>query len=307
MHKLTQSMLDSALSLAAEVQADAVLFDIDCFDPLDELSGAIEQYKDRIVCVTRSASEELPVRDNLKILEIPNIPLTRMGQIKMAIVLGVAEKIFERSDLVVCLTGIHGSGKLDMITVIKVGEEPEIFLTEDANPVPPDVQPVVFERILSVVSELAAEGRERRPVGTIFVLGDSEKVLENSRQLVFNPFHGYPEEQRNILTGELDETLKEFSAIDGAFIIRGDGCVLSAGRYLMGKSKSNEPLRSGLGTRHEAACAITAITDAVAIVLSQSTSTITIFASGKMITEIEKIRAGTERMVRSPFWNSDQA
>jgi DNA integrity scanning protein DisA with diadenylate cyclase activity len=149
----------------------------------------------------------------------------------------------------------------------------------------------VFEKLLTLANELAAQGREQRPVGAIFVVGDSENVLENSRQLVFNPFKGYSEEERNILTGDLDETIKEFSAIDGAFIFRGDGVVLSAGRYLVPKGKPAEPLRSGLGARHEAAAAITAVTDAVAICVSQSTQTITIYNSGRTLTEIERGRS----------------
>ena len=120
--------------------------------------------------------------------------------------------------------------------------------------------PAVFERLLTLASELGLEGREGRPVGTLFVVGDSDRVLSQSHQLVINPFHGYPEAERNILDPRLEETIKEFSAIDGAFIIRGDGVILSAGRYLAPQSKLDEPLPQGLGTRHEAAAAITMTT-----------------------------------------------
>ena len=56
-------------------------------------------------------------------------------------------------------------------------------------------------------------------------------MLQLSRQLVMNPFHGYPEEDRNILDPNLRETIREFSAIDGAFVIRDDGVVMAAGRH----------------------------------------------------------------------------
>jgi DNA integrity scanning protein DisA with diadenylate cyclase activity len=165
-----------------------------------------------------------------------------------------------------------------------------MFASTAAEPLPPDVTPTVFERLLTLASELGLEGREGRPVGTIFVVGDSDRVLAQSHQLVINPFHGYPETERNILDPRLEETVKEFSAIDGAFVIRGDGVLLSAGRYLAPHSKLEENLPQGLGTRHEAAAAITMTTSAIALCVSQSTGTISIFKQGRLITDIQKPR-----------------
>lgn len=294
MKKLTEAMLQHACSIAREMNAKAVMFDADSVESDDELLRLLEQMDHRAVLFTRDRENlGLPPDATQTVVSLPKVPLSRIGQIKVAVLLGVAEKLYERGDLIVCLSGGQQSDRLDMMAVVKVGDEPEFFLTNEASPLPPDVQPAVFERVLSIASELAVEGREHRPVGAIFVVGDSDRVLENSRQLVFNPFHGYPEEERNILLHSLEETIKEFSAIDGAFVIRGDGVVLSAGRYLMPKGKASESLRSGLGTRHEAAAAITAVTDAVAITLSQSTSTVTIYNSGRTLTEIEKIRSGS--------------
>jgi DNA integrity scanning protein DisA with diadenylate cyclase activity len=42
------------------------------------------------------------------------------------------------------------------------------------------VQPEVFERLLTIVLELAEEGKEGRPLGTVFVLGDHETVEQDS-------------------------------------------------------------------------------------------------------------------------------
>ena len=105
---------------------------------------------------------------------------------------------------------------------------------------------------------------------------------------MINPFHGYPEDERNILDPRLEETIKEFSAIDGAFVVRGDGVVLAAGRYLAPRSKLDEQLPQGLGTRHEAAAGITATTQAIALCISQSTGTVSIFKDGRLITDIQK-------------------
>ena len=299
MNKLTQAIVEHAHAIAQEIGAEAVMFAADVLESAEELEEVVRGLNYRVVLVGRNSNvHDFPKLDSVTVITVPDIPLSRLGQIKIAMVIAVAEKIFSRGDLVICLSGVQESDSLDMLTAIRIGEEVEFFVTDESNPLPPDVQPAVFERILSIASELATEGREHRPVGAIFVLGDHDHVLEESRQLIRNPFHGYTEEERNVLSDDLEETLKEYAAIDGAFIIRGDGVLLSAGRYLMPKGKPAEQLRAGLGTRHEAAAAITAVTDAVAICLSQSTSTITIFNSGRVMTEIEKIRGGSDRWTR---------
>ncbi|RMD66009.1 hypothetical protein D6833_02055, partial [Candidatus Parcubacteria bacterium] len=170
----------------------------------------------------------------------------------------------------------------------------DIFFGKFMGPVaiqPQDPQHIpsqVFEAVLNLAVELASQGREGKPVGTIFVVGDHEKVLQFSRQTIFNPFHGYPEEERNILNPQLRETLKEFSALDGAFVIREDGVVLCAGRYLNVALAPNVDLPQGLGSRHAAAAGITSVSEAVAIVISESTGDVRVFKNGVIFLEIEK-------------------
>jgi len=141
---------------------------------------------------------------------------------------------------------------------------------------------------LNLAVELASQGREGKPVGTIFVLGDHQTVMQFSRQTIFNPFHGYPEEERNILNPALRETLKEFSALDGAFVLREDGVVLAAGRHLNAALASTVDLPQGLGSRHVAAAGITSVTKAIAIAISESTGDVRIFKDGAIFMEIEK-------------------
>lgn len=289
MNSLTQSMVRHAHAIAREVGACALMFDADIIEAPGDLEEVLREMNFRVILLNRN--KEIPEvldRDLCTILSVPDVPLSRTGQIKMSVLLGLSEKLFGRGDVVVCVTGVLASDRLDLLAIIRVGDEPEFLMTDESNPLPADVQPAVFEHVLRLASELAVEGREGRPVGALFVLGDHEKVLDFSRQSILNPFHGYPEEDRNLLSTKIDDTVKEYTAIDGAFVIRGDGIVLAAGRYLMPGARGAEPQRGGLGSRHESAAAITASTDAVAIILSQSTGTITVFDSGQVLTEIER-------------------
>jgi diadenylate cyclase len=105
--------------------------------------------------------------------------------------------------------------------------------------------------------------------------------------MIMNPFKGYDEEERNLISSSLKETVREFSAMDGAFVVANDGTILAAGRYL-GAAIDESALPRGLGSRHIAAAGITALTKSVAFVISESSGDVRIFKDGKIIMHIEK-------------------
>jgi len=291
---LTRSLVRHAHAIAREVGARVVLLYADVVEDDQDLADLIQDVDFRVILVSRRLGFQAPRgwEELCAIVRVPDITMTRAGQIKVATLVAAAESLIRIGDRIVCLTGIDGSGTIDTIIVLDLGTELEMFAYSTADPLPVDVTPAVFERLLSLASELGLEGREGRPVGTIFVVGDSDRVLTQSHQLVINPFHGYPENDRNILDPRLEETIKEFSAIDGSFIVRGDGVLLSAGRYLAPHARLDAALPQGLGTRHEAAAAITVTTSAISLCVSQSTGTISIFKEGRLITDIVKPRGG---------------
>jgi DNA integrity scanning protein DisA with diadenylate cyclase activity len=276
--------------LAREVGASAILVLADVIERDGELRNLIEIADIRTILISRdrnlpAASDSLPAHTEW--ITVPEVHMTRMGQVKVALLVSLAKGLLTRRDRVVCLTGVDEEHSVDTCLVLNLETEPELFSTADTVLLSKGVSPAVFERTLMLASQLATEGREGRPIGTLFVIGDSQTVLAQSRPLILNPFHGYPESERNILDPNVEETIKEFSAIDGAFIVRGDGVVLAAGMQLVGIT-AGQQLPHGLGTRHAAACAITASSGAVAIVISQSTGTISIFKSGDLVTDIHR-------------------
>jgi diadenylate cyclase len=283
-------MVRHAHAVAREVGARVILLHADVVEEDCDLSALIQDVDFRVILVSRRPSFRAPAEwdQQCSVVRIPDVAMTRTGQIKVAILVSAAESLIHPGDRILCLTGLDLSGTIDTIMVLDMGLEIELFSVTTAEPLPPDLTPTVFERVLTMAGELGVEGREGRPVGTLFVLGDSDRVLAQSHQLVINPFQGYPESERNILDPRLEETIKEFSAIDGAFIVRGDGVVLAAGRYLAPRGKLDPPLPHGLGTRHEAAAGITAMSQAVALCVSQSTGTVSVFKGGRLITDIPK-------------------
>lgn len=221
------------------------------------------------------------------IIQVKAYSSGRFAQMRSAVLLGLSRGWFQFNDRLCCVGGIADSNQFDTIAVVDVEREFQSLMSGQADLLPSDVDPEVLERIIAIATELSAEGREGRPVGSLFVVGDTAKVEKMSKPLVMNPFFGYKDEDKNILNPFMDETIKEFSSLDGAFVIRGDGVVRSAGSLLQA-ADVDHLLPSGLGSRHAAAAAMSMATDCVAIVVSSSSGQVTLFRRGVMLPLIER-------------------
>ncbi len=226
-------------------------------------------------------------------IRLPAADLTRFGQINLAVLIALSRGLVTSQHMVAYVTGNATTGALDSICLLDIDREYNMFFRpEDHGFLPPDLKPEVLERVLNIAYDLSEEGREGKSVGALLVLGDDEAVTERSRQMVLNPFRGYLEEELNVLDPSLEETIKEYSTIDGAFIIRGDGVLLAAGAYLK-PGRPVKDLPSGLGARHQAAASITASTAALAITISESTGKVTLFRNGQILLHLERYRRPT--------------
>ncbi|MFO8163927.1 MAG: DNA integrity scanning protein DisA nucleotide-binding domain protein [Thermodesulfobacteriota bacterium] len=283
----TELMLKQAASIASKVKADAILVHLETTEDILPFLK-VEGKKFKVIVVTKNElSLEKAASLKCNTIIVPDVYLTRDGYLKFGFLAGISKGILFKGDILVCVGGQIEKGYMDTIMILKVGDESEILSFAEESPFPKNIKPDIFESLLTLVMEMAYEGREGRPIGTTFILGDHEKVLQYSRQLVFNPFQGHSEDVLHITKPEVRETLKEFSSIDGAFVIRDDGVALAAGRYL-NAAHHGEPMPQGLGARHSSAAAITGVTDSVALVISESTGKVSIFKGGRIVTTIEK-------------------
>lgn len=144
--------------------------------------------------------------------------------------------------------------------------------------------PVILEKTLHLAIEIAREGREGKKIGTLLVVGDEKSVLARSTNMILDPLLGHPDDVKKIEDSDMRETIKELAQLDGAFIISEDGVVISACRYINSSTKGIE-LPLGLGSRHMAAASISKETEAVSIVVSES-SVVRIFVDGNLVAEI---------------------
>lgn len=282
----TRPIVTAAAEVAKAVSARTLFAYVSAIEDLSGLLCTL-QPPTQVILICQNPEEEA-IADAFKAqkLVVPDFELTRMGQIKMATLLAFSQQLLRPGDTFVFVAGGTGHG-VDTLVTMRVGEEFELFQSVGQPSLMEHIRRPAFEKVLRIALELANEGREGKPVGALFVLGDHREVLKYSIEGRINPFRGYTEKERNILDDSITDTVKEIAKLDGAFILKGNGVIITACATLR-PTMAGEQLVQGLGTRHASAAGITANTKSIAITLSESTGEVRVWRRGAMITEIER-------------------
>ena len=285
--RFNRLLLQEAEKIARAAKCSSIVIFSDTFAGGIEVTDAFPDY--RTIMVTRAASDWQKERNNIEAtIEVRSFSNERLSQLRSAVVIGLTRGIFKYNDRLCCLGGLPHSNQFDTLVVVDIEREFQSLLTREADILPGSVKVEVVERMIAIATELSIEGREGRPVGCLFVVGDIKNVNSMIKPLVLTPFYGYKPEDRNVLNPFMDETIKELSSIDGAFIIRGDGVIESAGSLIHAPAEYYLNLPSGFGARHSAAAAITRACDCITLVVSASSGQVTLFRRGVMLPLLEK-------------------
>jgi DNA integrity scanning protein DisA with diadenylate cyclase activity len=285
--KFDKEFLRGALALMSRPEVDRLLYVSD--HPLypAELRGRPSKRKLVYAVTSDGLANQLKAKKYTTVM-IPPYDYTRVEKIKVAVVAAQSSGLLRDGDTVLALSGPGDDKVMDTLVKVTIGsEDPEEKLRVDTLGLPPEFSSQVVESLIHTAMEVGAEGYEGHPVGTIIVIGDSTAVMEKSRQLNLNPFQGMSEAERNALDPPIREAVKTFAALDGAFIIREDGVVLAAGRYLLSMSRDVK-LPMGLGARHSAAASISAETNCIAVTVSQTTGAVRVFKQGEIVLELRQ-------------------
>lgn len=229
-------------------------------------------------------------------LEVEPTDAAITERITLALIEAVAnDKIKPGARVIVVYSGFEAE-TLDSIAVIRLGEHLERLTSRDLRALETSVPFDTLKAVVDIAVEIGREGREGQAVGTLIVVGDARDVLARSRILGFDPFKGYRRRDRNLRDLRVREAIKEIAQLDGAFVVSRDGTVEAACRIIDAPT-TGLTLPKGLGTRHWAAAAITNVTSALAVVVSQSTGTVRLFQKGEVI-----LRIAPMRHVRAMKW-----
>jgi len=252
-------------------------------------AGALAEGLPFLVAVYTERQREAVEEAGLIALEMEPTDAAIAEQITLALIEAVATDHLAAGDRVVVAYSGFEAEALDSISVVRLGEHLERLSARDLRALETSVPFETLKAVVDVAVEIGREGREGKAVGTLIVVGDARQVLERSRTLGFDPFKGYRRKDRNIRDARVREAIKEIAQLDGAFVVARDGTVEAACRIIDAPA-SGLTLPKGLGTRHWAAAAITNVSTALAVVVSESTGTVRLFQRGEIILRIAPMR-----------------
>lgn len=284
--RTVEEFADMAASVAKAAGVDVVV----CVTESGNLFRCLHQRNPDGPLVAATPSQEtydaLQSEGHPDVILLPVRVPDRFDEARHAIAMAFQADQVHLGDLAQCvigqgLFGAHG----DFLVLTDVEEGACQVPLHDLVKMTDGVEPSVLDATLEVAGCVGAAAQRGKRVGTIFMLGDSENVLAGSHQLVLNPFQGHAEEDRLITNSAIHDTVIELAKLDGAFVVRGDGLIRTAGTYLETGSTEVEPL-PGLGTRHVTAAAVSARTKAIAVVVSATDGGVRVFAGGKLAMQL---------------------
>ncbi|MDO4627953.1 MAG: DNA integrity scanning protein DisA nucleotide-binding domain protein [Planctomycetia bacterium] len=218
------------------------------------------------------------------VLEMVGNPV--YDRLMQAILRSIADDFIRPGSQIVAMYGGFESNSIDTVSLISLKEHLNRLTSTDLRLLNTTVPLETLKTIVNLAIEIGLSGREGKPVGTLFVVGDKQRVLTESHAGGFDPVRGYSRSERNIMDPRVREGIKEIAQLDGAIVISADGIVEASCRIL-DATADNITLSKGLGSRHWAAAGITRCTKAVAIVVSETNGTVRIFQNGEVMLRIE--------------------
>ena len=281
MYKIEESIGRAATKIAQDIEANCII-SVEQMKKVTELNVETNYVSILVTIFRRLKKGVFSKKEYLtKVRKVTSGSVIPLKEILME---GITKKYVEKGDRVVCVQNESmGSGFRGLLFIFDVDK---IFFDISTHNLAKTISADVIEAALSIALELGREGREGKKVGTAFIIGDKNEILNFTRQLIFNPFMGYSEEKRVITDPDIRETIKEFSQLDGVFIINKDGVVVTSGTYLDIET-SDVDLPPGFGTRHRNCAAITKKTDSIAITVSGTGGNVRVFKEGKIVMKLQ--------------------
>lgn len=281
----SESLLFAARKVAEDTEAVAVVMLAEVPYNFAEIRDSLKKTR-LIVTSDKPDVQQAANDDEVAFVALQDEPQTRQYQVSQALLEAISDELLRSGDAVVAVYAGFDKETLDTLTYIRLGEHLTSLTSRDLQLLETQVPLETLRQVTDIAIEIGREGREGKPVGALFVVGQHRKVLEFSHEQIHDPFRGYARKERLIRSPRVRESVKELAQVDGAFLVSADGVVISAGRILDAPA-SGVTLSKGLGARHWAAAAISKVTKAIAIAVSQSTGTVRLFQNGHVVLRIE--------------------
>ncbi len=283
-----KTLVGLATRLAKFTEADALLVYVE--SPVDWRELQVRAEPMALVVASDQEKNLVGAVDNgLDVVHISATDETVNERLALALLECILAQILDpgRDVGVVAIYSAFEPKIIDTVSYIRLDEHLGRFTSRDLRNLESSVPLETLKAVVDLAVEIGREGREGKDVGTMFVVGDSRRVLESCHPAGFDPVKGYKKDLRNLRDAKTREALKEVSILDGAFVVSGDGTVEASCQIIEMAASPEITLSGGLGTRHWTAASITKKTGAVAVTVSQSGGTVRIWQDGKIMLRIE--------------------
>ncbi|MCA9124399.1 MAG: DNA integrity scanning protein DisA nucleotide-binding domain protein [Planctomycetaceae bacterium] len=282
------SIYGLAVNLSKQVDADVLLVMLD--GPTDWKELRERAGKEKILVAADAVEALEGAREaglEVVVLGMQEAPV--FEKLTHALLEGVANDILAPNSEVIAVYSGFEADAMDSISFIRLDEHLGRLTARDLRQIETSVPLETLKVVVDLAVEIGREGREGKPVGTMFVIGDTRKVIALSHPAGFDPVKGYGRKERSLPDPRVREAIKEIAPLDGAFIVSPDGTVEKACQ-IVDADHVNLTLSKGLGSRHWAAAAISKSTNAIAVVVSESNGTVRLFKDGEVILRVEPFR-----------------
>jgi len=274
------------VQVAKAAKVDAILCTTESADFVRHLHQLSDQ--PRLIAATANADTYDALNQlDCEVIRLPLRATDKYKQIRHVISMAIRSARISIGERVLCtLAWDRDPDEGNFAVLTDVEPNLEYLAVADLLKLTDGIRPSVLETAITVACKVGRAARRGKRIGTIFMLGDSIKVLDGSKQIIPNPFHGHDEALRMISNSDIHDALVELAKLDGAFVVRGDGLIQTAGTFLASASVEIE-LPPGLGARHVAAAAVTKRTAATAVVVSATDGNVRVFSEGKLVLQID--------------------
>jgi len=272
--------------IAKAAQAHSIICVTESGAFAQRLMGFTDQY--RIIAATATHETYNALTEaGLVTLRLPLHAIDKHRQIRHVLSVALKSNLVSAGELVVCAVGQNVyPGEANLVVVTEVEPDLEQLIITDLVKLTDGIRPKALDCAIAIACKIGRAARRGKRLGAMLMLGDSLKVLEGSKQLIPNPFQGHEKANRTLMNPGIHDAIVELSKLDGAFVIRGDGFIQTAGVFLTA-FKVDVELPIGLGARHATAAAVTSSTDATGVVVSATDGNVRVFSGGRMVLRMD--------------------
>ena len=179
----TVALLKSARQICQDLPCDAILIMVETAMEWDAIRSRLGGCRLLAAAQGRQLTQRLRETPGVELIELDSDPLPTAERMSSALLRAVAsEQLQPGAHIVVLYNGIAAEqGRpepVDSISVIHLGEHLERLDAGDLRKLETRVPLETLRLVVDMATEIGREGRESKPVGSFFVVGDTKRGAE---------------------------------------------------------------------------------------------------------------------------------